>query len=59
MGGNVDEASKGMDDAQSNIGMFSDVASEMSDGSEAILKAVGDLADQSTVLCDEIDELVN
>ena len=55
----MEEASKGMDDVQSGIGMFSDVASEMSDGSEAILKAVGDLADQSTVLCDEIDELVN
>ena len=39
--------------------MFSDVASEMSEGSEAILTATGDLADQSTVLRDEIDQFVN
>jgi len=39
--------------------MFSDVASEMSEGSEAILTAAGDPADQSTVLRDEIDQFVN
>ena len=39
--------------------MFSDVASEMSECSEAILMATGDLVDQSTVLRDEIDQFVN
>ena len=59
MGGNVEEASKGMDNVKWNIGMFSDVASEMSEGSEAILTAAGDPADQSTVLRDKIDQFVN
>ena len=39
--------------------MFSDVASEMSEGSKAILKVAGDLADQSAMLRDEIDQFVN
>ena len=39
--------------------MFSDMASEVGEGSKAILTAVGDLADQSTVLRDEIHQFVN
>ena len=59
MGGSVEGAPKGMDDVQSNIGMFSDTASEISEVSEAILTATGDLADQFTVLRDKIDQFVN
>ena len=39
--------------------MFSDTASEISEVSEAILTATGDLADQFTVLRDKIDQFVN
>ena len=59
MGGNVEGAPKGTDDVQSNIGTFSDTAAEISEVSEAILTATGDLADQFTVLRDKIDQFVN
>lgn len=56
---NVEEASRGTEDVSVNITSVSDAATETGNAADQILYAARELAQQSTVLRDEVDKFVS